>query len=284
MSRKFLLLDCDYLCHRAKYTTGELSYHGTPTGVIYGFLKGLSAYQDLFGTSNFVFCWDSRSCKRTEMYPEYKAQRDHKEYSEEETEFNNAFRKQMKKLRTTYLPRIGFKNIFIQRGYESDDIIASICDNLPDSDEAVIISSDKDLYQCIAHNISYYNPQKHKVLTLQGFKEKYGIAAVRWGLVKAYAGCHTDNVSGIEGIGEKTAIKYLLGQLNPETIAYKNITSPVGIEIVERNERLVILPFKGTECFKLRRDNLSEQGWKEVTKLLGIRSIRDKMPFGRRLR
>lgn len=282
MSRKYLLLDCDYLCYRARYTTGGLSYEGSATGVIYGFLKSLSEFQDLFNTSRFVFCWDSRTNKRRDMFPEYKAQREKREYSDEEAEFNRAFRKQMKKLRTTYLPMIGFKNVFVQKGYESDDIIASICDRLQPLNEAVVVSSDHDLYQCISHNVSLYNPQTGKVLTLQGFKKQFGIEPVRWGLVKSFAGCSTDNVPGIRGVGEKTAIKYIRAQLNPDSKVYKAITSPEGIVIRERNSELVVLPLKGTDCFKLRRDDLSEQGWKQVTKLLGMRSIRDRMPFGRR--
>jgi len=282
MNRKYLILDCDYLCHRAKYTTGNLSFGGSATGVIYGFLKLLSGFQDLFRTSNFVFCWDSKYSKRKEIYPEYKVNRDKKEYTDEEIEFDRVFRKQMKKLRTTYLPMIGFRNVFVQRGYESDDIIASICEYLDERDGAVIITSDKDLYQCIRSNVSFYNPQTNKTLTLQGFKKQYGIDVRFWEIVKSLAGCITDNVEGIKGVGEKTAIKYLLNKLNPNSKAYQAIMDN---EIIfQRNQQLVNLPFEGTNQFKLRKDKLSEVGWKQVTKLLGMGSIRDKMPFGRRRR
>jgi len=284
MSRKYLLLDCNYLCHRAKWSTGGLTYDGDAIGVIYGFLKSLSGFQDLFNTSNFVFCWDSETSKRKEIYPEYKAQREKKEYTDEEIEFDRAFRKQMKKLRTTYLPMIGFRNVFVQKGYESDDIIASICcqKNKSIDNEFVIISSDKDLYQCISPSVSFYNPQTSKILTFQGFKKKYGIESYEWGNVKSLAGCTTDNVKGIEGIGEIRAIQFLNGNLNPKSKAMQNIKNPDSDEILFRNQKLVILPFEGTQQFKLRRDNLSEQGWRQVTKLLGMKSIRDRMPFGKR--
>ena len=81
--RKWILLDCPYLCHRMKHTMGDLSFKGAATGIIYGFLKSLSGFQDLFRTSNFVFCWDSKTSKRKEIYPEYKANRDKKEYTDE---------------------------------------------------------------------------------------------------------------------------------------------------------------------------------------------------------
>jgi len=69
---KHIILDCNYLCHRAKHIFGDLTYDGNATGVIYGFLKSLSAFQDLFNTSNFVFCFDSRTSKRKEIYPNIK--------------------------------------------------------------------------------------------------------------------------------------------------------------------------------------------------------------------
>ena len=290
MGKTYLLLDCDYLCHRALHSTGGLSFHGSATGVMYGFLKSLSVFQDLFDTSNFVFCWDSRKSKRLELYPEYKANRHKKDkYTDAELEFYRAFKEQMKLLRTTYLPTIGFGNVFVQRGYESDDVIASLAsDFLLDScfgegrPEAVIISSDKDLYQCISHNVSYYNPQTSKTLTLQSFKKQYGIVPEGWGTMKALAGCTTDNVKGIKGVGEKRAIDFILKRLKPDSKAYAAITSQKGDAIYAFNKELVVLPMKGTQHFKIGEDNLSEQGWKKVTKLLGMKSIRDKMPFGRR--
>lgn len=290
MGKKYLLLDCNYLCHRAKHTTGSLSYGGNVTGVIYGFLKSLGGFQDLFNTSNFVFCWDSNTSKRKELYPEYKAKRltieQEENMSEEEIqhwEFETEFRRQIKKLRTTYLRMIGFSNIFIQRGYESDDIIASISRWISANEnlEAIIISSDKDLYQCISHNVSFYNPQRNKILTLQGFKKQYGIKPIEWAMMKAIAGCPTDNIRGVGGVGEKTALKYIRGELKSGK-KYNDIKSENGWDIYNRNIRLVHLPLKGTQKFKLEPDKLSEQGWKRVIEMLGMKSIRDRMPFGRR--
>ena len=278
---KHIILDCNYLCHRAKHIFGDLTYDGNATGVIYGFLKSLSAFQDLFNTSNFVFCFDSRTSKRKEIYPEYKANRNKKEYTNEEIEFDKAFRKQIKKLRTTYLPMIGFKNIFIQRGYESDDLMAEICLHIKSDNEAVIITSDKDLYQCIRENISCYNPHTNKRMTYQGFKKEYDISSVDWHLIKAIAGCTTDNVKGVKGIGEKFAIKYLTGQLRTGK-KYLDIVSVEGVDIFNRNIHLVKLPMKGTKGCILKQDKLSESGWKEVIKLLGMKSIKDRMPFGRK--
>lgn len=196
--------------------------------------------------------------------------------------FEKEFRWQMKMLRRQYLPTIGYKNIFVQKGYEADDIIASICFNLSMLDKAIIISSDQDLYQLINFQVSSYNPVKKKILTLQGFKEKYGILPHEWKLVKALAGCNTDGVPGVKGIGEKTAIKYLTKNLKATARAYQSITSKEGLRIFERNMRLVSLPFKVTKVFKLQEDEITQEGWNKVMKKLGMKSLRDKAPIFKR--
>jgi len=282
MSRKkWLLLDAPYLCHRAKYSTGGLSFENTPTGIIYGFLKTVSHFQEFFNTPYVAFCWDSKFSKRKEIFPAYKANRKdkYKDMNKKEIKLEKEFRWQMKMLRRKYLPAIGYKNIFVQKGYEADDIIASICLNLSMLDEAVIISSDQDLYQLINSYTSLYNPAKGKVLTLQGFKKKYGIEPYLWREVKIIAGCATDGVPGVNGVGEKTAIKYLKKELKESTKAYKNITSKIRSNLQRRNNKLISLPFKGTKQFKLRKDNITQEGWDEVIEMLGMKSLRDKAPI-----
>ncbi len=282
MSRKWLILDCNFLCHRLKHSMGGLSFEGGPTGIIYGFLKSIPIYQEMFDTPYIIFCWDSKSSKRQEIYPKYKLNRKIKqrEMDEEELNFETEFRYQMKMLRLKYLPMIGFKNIFCQKGYEADDLIASFCLAIPDKNQIVIITSDQDLHQCLTTNIFIYNPIKRKRMTLQGLHKQYGLKPHEWKMMKAIAGCSTDNVLGIKGIGEKTAIKYLTGGLSDASKAFQKINSEIGWKIYKRNLKLVSLPFKGTKKYKLRKDELSADGWKQVIRKLGLKSIRDKVPMG----
>jgi DNA polymerase-1 len=263
---------------------GGLSNGNTPTGVIYGFLKTVIALQESFSTDKVIFCWDSKSSKRKELYPDYKKKRSqrYKEWTDEEAEFEKAFRLQMKKLRRIYLKQIGYRNVFCQKGYEGDDIMASICKDLPSSSEAIIVTSDQDLYQCLKHNVSFHNPLKRKTLTQKGFKKQYDITPKEWYMLKAITGCPTDEVQGVYGVGEKIGIKYLKGNLKETSVAYGNITSFAGIEIYKRNIKLVKLPMLGTKHFKLKEDKLSRKGWKEVMKLLGMKSLRDKGLMNRR--
>jgi DNA polymerase-1 len=284
MYKKWLVLDCNYLCHRAKHSMGGLSNGNTPTGVIYGFIKTVIYLQEMFNTHRVIFCWDSIKNNRYDIFPGYKQKRKsrYNELTSEEEEFEKAFRSQMKKLRRYYLKEIGYRNVFCQKGFESDDLIASICKNLPDDQQAVIITSDQDMYQCIKHNISFHSPQKKETVTLQGFTKQYGITPKEWGMLKAIVGCSTDEVPGVRGVGEKTCLKYLKGELKDTTKAYQSITSKEGIAIYKRNRPLVILPFKGTKVFKLKKDRISEEGWKNVMKKLGMKSLREKAPIFRR--
>ncbi len=282
MNKKWLILDCNFLCHRLKYAMGGLSHEGGPTGIIYGFLKSIPMYQEMFDTSYIIFCWDSKTSKRQEIFPEYKANRKKrfKEMSKEEVIFETKFQYQMKMLRRKYLSMIGFKNIFCQKGYEADDLIASFCLTIPDKNQIVIITSDQDLYQCLAINICIYDPNKRKKMTLQGLYKKYKIKPHEWLMLKALAGCTTDEVPGVKGIGEKTAIKYLTGELSDASKAFQKINSKIGWKIYKRNLKLVSLPFNRTKKYKLKNDNLSADGWKQVIRKLGLKSIRDKVPMG----
>jgi len=171
----------------------------------------------------------------------------------------------------------------MQKGYEADDIIASLTQTIPTTSEVVIISSDHDLFQCIKSNVCMHNPSTGKILTLQGFKKLYGITPQEFTMVKALAGCSTDNIAGIPGVGEKTAIKYLKGELKDTTKAFQKIVSAEAVQIRKRNMSLVQLPYEGVNKFHLRPDQLSEAGWIQVMNKLGMKSLRKRMPFsGRR--
>jgi len=274
MNRVWLILDCNYLCHRAKHAMGNLEFNGNATGVIYGFLHDIINLQEMYDTKYTIFTWDYGKGLRQNINPEYKAKRREKEYTDDELKFEQDFREQMELLRTEYLKEIGFRNIFFQKGYEADDVIASICHNLPDGDTGVIISADHDLYQLLTVSVSMYAPQLNKRMTKSKFIKEFGISPCQWAQIKALAGCSSDNVIGIKGVGEKTAIKYMLKTLNPKTVAHKKIQKQKEATI-KRNLPLVELPFKGTKTFKLKKDVISKDGWKSVCEKLGFDSIKD---------
>lgn len=283
--QKWLILDCHYLCHRALHTTGTLSFNDVLTGVVFGFLRDISTFQEVHQTDRLVFCFDSKESKRRELYPPYKQKRREQveQMDGEELRLWQEMRRQITNLRMEILPEIGFKNVFIQKGYEADDLIASVVLNsIDEADEAVIIGSDKDLYQLLTDRVSMWNPSKSKAITLRSFVTEYGITPDRWAEVKAYAGCNSDGVEGLEGIGEKTAAKYIAGKTNPKHKVHQKLVE--GISTFKRNLPLVRLPFEGVETFDLEIDTVDEKRWTKVTTDLGMRSIRDSVPITGRAR
>jgi 5'-3' exonuclease len=280
-SKPILILDCQYLCHRAFHALGaNLDFAGEPTAVVFGFLKDVSALLNEFQTERVVFTWDRGCGKRREIYPEYKAVRmaAHQDATDEEKQARRDFLRQVQKLRECYVPQLGYRNSFWQDGYEADDVIASVVkQSLGEDDQAIIVSSDQDLWQLIGPNASCYNPYKKTLLDRDTFMATYGIEPCLWANVKALAGCSTDGVPGIKGIGEATAVKWFRSQLKFDSVAYRKINE-MGIEIHNRNIQLVRLPFAGTEVFRLREDETSAERWRTLADKLGMKSIRELAP------
>jgi DNA polymerase-1 len=285
MRNQLLAIDMPFMCHRARYSTGKLSHSGSATGVIYGVLKQIENLKHTIRTKYTVFCWDSRLSKRAQIYPAYKDNRKDRNKTDQEREEFADFKKQMVCLRMKYLPMMGFKNQLIQPGYEADDIMASLAKNLYSDQRAILVTSDHDLYQTLSPNVYIYNPLRMKYYTLSDFRMQYGIRPDQWSWVKAVAGCSSDNIKGLEGVGEKTAIKYLRNELKPTTKAYqkiRNITqTEAGGEMLSLNMRLVDLPYHGTRRFSpLHPDAFNKKGWEQVCKRLGFRSLKGDFRHG----
>lgn len=283
MNDTWLIIDTDYLCHRARWSMRDLSWQGAATGTIYGVLQTVLQLQERFQTDKVAFCFDSHVSKRQEIYPAYKANRKNRQpMTAEEERFEKEFRRQVIKLRKEYLPEIGFRNIFWQQGYESDDLIARLAIDLtiprcfPEGThyDGVIVSADHDLYQCITGHVRLYDFKG--TMTLQRFKQEFGLVPCQWATVKSIAGCSTDNVQGIKGVGEKTAVKYLRGLLKPTSKAFRAIEA--GKTIIERNKKLTRLPLHGAGIPKLQKDQVTKEGWDSVCRKLGFKSLRGKLP------
>jgi len=274
MKQTWLLLDVPNLAYRNFYVLGDLSNQGIKIGVIFGILRDIQNLLELFSTDKIVFCFDAGNEKRLTIYPDYKAKRKEKVngMTKEELEAREQLHKQINKLRDKILPFLGFRNIFWQDGYEADDVIASICSNTLNSDKAVIISTDSDLFQLLSgERIVIWNPRKGKVVTEQSFVKERGISCSQWADVKAIAGCHSDDIPGIRGIGEKTAVRFLQGRIKPDSTAYNKIV--LGNEIWRRNIRLTQLPFIGVDSFELVEDRVTKEKWQKAMEKLGIKSL-----------
>jgi DNA polymerase-1 len=261
---------------------GELTWKGAATGVIYGFLQSVIHLQERFDTDRVAFCFDSRFSKRQKLYPAYKANRKHRQpMTDKEREFEAEFHRQIIKLRMEYLPAIGFRNILWQQGYEADDLIASAANTcIEQGDEAVIVTADEDLFQCIRGCVSTFNPLKQERMTLQKFWERYKIRPENWPFVKAVAGCSSDNIPGLKGIGQVKALHYLWGVLPKGSKDDNQILGAQETgEPLDTYMKLVTLPFPGTKTVHLHSDNrISKESWNDVCKHLGFKTLHPRIP------
>jgi DNA polymerase I len=272
-----LIIDCNAICHAAKHTLDGLYFEDQKVGVIFGFLNRLIGFNKQFNPENILFVWDSGENYRKKIFPEYKLKRKSNK-TEEEKRLDSVAFSQFDELREHILPFIGFRNIFYQVGFEADDIMAQIVKDYCRRN-FVIVTTDSDIYQLLGETVKIYNPKKKEVMTELSFRNEYGIAPKDWIRVKAIAGCTSDEIPGIEHVGEKTAIKYIKNDLKTGSVAFDSIT--YGHEIIERNLKLVTLPLEGTESVKIKRDFRNIDNFVSVCESRGFMSMLKKETYKR---
>lgn len=250
---------------------GHLSHEDIETGVPFGVLRDIHTFIRDFQTPHVVFCFDYGKPIRSDALPGYKANRS-QENDPNKQEQRRRVRRQMELLRTDYLPSIGFCNLCYEFGYEADDMIASAVAAVRRRKErAVIVSSDHDLYQLLSPDVILWKASSQENYTHCAFQTEFGIEPEQWVDVKAIAGCKSDNVPGIPGVGEITAAKFLAGLLKPTSQAYKKIVA--GNATWQLNREIVRLPYSGTPEVSLYQDETTKERWAGVLARLGIRSV-----------
>ena len=272
-----IIIDANNLCYKNFYTLGGLSYKEEDTGIIFGFLSELLHLAKKFEARDFIFCWDSKKSYRKLIYPEYKVNR--KDKSPEELKSLSIAYKQFDLLRKEILPYLGFNNNFIQAGYEADDLMTYISKQLSDKDKYnIIVSSDNDMLQCMDKFTTIWNGKNR--ITPDSFIEEWKTSHYNWAYIKSIAGCSSDNVKGIEGVGELTATKYMRGMLGKGKV-FERIESKEGQEIIKRNRKLVELPYKGLRPIniELKNDNKEEKRFYSLFKKYGFNSFLGKDRF-----
>lgn len=271
---KWLLIDGPNLCWAAFHTTGHLS-----NGVVFGFLKQVLATQDLLGADRLIFAFDEGLLKRQIIFPDYKHSRLAKtrEGPAEDVAGRLEVQRQILMLKQHLLPEVGYSNVFYQGGFEADDIIADLSKLDWGADELILVSRDHDLYQLLRPGVSIFHPVDKKHVTEESFREAYDIDPKQWVDVKALTGCDTDDVPGVTGVAEKTAIKYLKGELTKGIIHERIVAAQ---EQINFNYKLVRLPFPGCPRFKIKQDSLTKFKWRSSMVNLRMTSLQTSFPIG----
>ena len=107
-----------------------------------------------------------------------------------------------------YLKTLPVKTVILDK-VEADDIIAYLCDKLPNhpDDKVFIVSSDKDFLQLVNKNVIVYRPMEKKYYTEEVFKAKYKMSPQNFILHKTLLGDASDKIKGVKGLGEKGLLK-----------------------------------------------------------------------------
>jgi len=271
---KWLLVDVMYLCHRARWSTGSINtFDNGWTGLSYGVIQTLGSLRKKFQADITVLALDSKNSLRRNILPGYKASRRQNMTEEEAAEFK-AFCEEVDRMHAELFPAAGYHNVVRVNGYEADDVIAKYAEMIKSPDTAIIISSDKDLLQCLRQGVELYTPGKDKVITALEFKEQYRIDPFMWASVKALAGCGTDEVPGIPGVGEKTAADYFNGRLRPGTARHELIEN--NIHFLKNNIKLVRLPFPGIVVPEIKLDSTGEISHRVAMAMMGVESTKKR--------
>ena len=223
--KKVILVDGNNLVFRSYYATaysGNIMKNskGFPTNALYGFISMMNKILAEEKPEYIAVAFDIGKNFRREKYDFYKAGR---------METPNELKMQMP-IAKNILEAMGIKYLELEP-YEADDIIgtlAKMAEEDPDYD-ATIISSDRDLLQLISNQVDVkllkskdyirYNPET--------FYEDYGIEPIKVIDLKALSGDVSDNIPGVKGVGEKTAIK-LLQEFGSLEGIYENIANIPG--------------------------------------------------------
>jgi DNA polymerase-1 len=249
----YLLLDVSSLAHRALHTVGDLCHPENPdqyTGVHYQLLQTCERLAAQFRTRNLAFFFDSRESLRKEKYLGYKAKRelDRKKEPSKLQEQRQGMYEQVNAL-PKLLKQMGAVNVFGQTGYEADDLIAQAAKTNADKD-LVIIGRDQDLYQVLGPTVSMYDVTNKVKYTDVDFSAEWNLLPCQWANVKAWAGCTSDSIVGLPGVGEITAAKFCRNGLSSTHKKYDLFAQ--NLDVYNTNIELVRLPYPGTREVSLQ--------------------------------
>ena len=202
---KTLLVDGDNLFKIGFHGVREMYNNGDHLGGLYHFINILRRFLEEHNLDKVVVFWDgdSNSSIRKSIYPQYKANR-----RQDMNEYKYESYLQQKSRVKEYLEEIFVRQVEMINN-EADDLIAHYCKVATDED-VIIFSADKDLTQLISERVTIYSP-----ITKQYFKNgdmitinKVEIPHYNVLITKVFTGDKSDNIDGIEGLGEKTLLKF----------------------------------------------------------------------------
>lgn len=203
MENKLVIIDGSSLLYRAFYALPPLSKNGVYTNAVFGFLRMLlSIYRTLNPEYMAVSFDKSRETFRTKMYSGYKATR---KPAPDELVPQFALIKEVL--------RVMGVAVYEPEGYEGDDVLGTLSRRYEESLPVYIVTGDRDALQLSDEHVTVLLTRKGisqmDAMTPEAVMEKYQITPSQVIDMKALMGDASDNIPGVRGVGEKTALKLI---------------------------------------------------------------------------
>lgn len=220
MTKRLVIIDGLSVFYRGYYALPNLSTKdGTPTGGVYGFAVMALEVVKRLKPDYVCVAWDksgTNTAARTALYPEYKAGR-----KAPPPDFHEQIPILHQLLEALEWP------LYEIDGYEADDIMGAFAKQAGQKGiESYLITSDLDVLQLINPHTHIYTLKKGlsniELFNETYFREKYGIEPHQFVDVKALKGDASDNIPGVAGVGEKTALQ-LISEYQTLDGVYENI-------------------------------------------------------------
>lgn len=266
LNSRVLLVDGLNLFLRSFAVFPAMDDNGEHVGGIVGFLKSLASIITNIQPTKCIVIFDGKggSLRRRQLYPEYKQNRKMDIKLNRTYDFNtiedekDSIKKQLMTLMSVleFLPL----GVMCIDHTEADDIIAFLSEHIPSKYKGttVIASADKDFMQLVNDNCFVYNFNKKMIFTKESVFNEYGVYPCNMTLVRAFEGDKSDNINGVNGIGQKTLLKNIpilsgseyiseekLKEIcnleNNNSITYKKIRDGFNNGLIERNIKLMEL-------------------------------------------
>ena len=286
MTKRLLLIDGHSMAYRAFYALPAENFttaQGQHTNAIYGFATMLLSLLSTEKPTHVAVAFDvSRKTFRSEIFPEYKANR---------TKTPDEFRSQMSYLHDL-VTAFGIHSFEVE-GFEADDVIATIAKQAErEGAEIFICTGDRDSFQLVNEKTTVLYPKRGvsdlSRMTPDAVQEKYGMSSEQYPDFAALRGDPSDNLPSVPGVGEKTAAKWVVeyGSLHELIANIDKLTGKVGqslrdsINDVIRNRELTQLVANVPLAFSidaLAWSGVDENQTNPLFEKLEFKTLKDRM-------
>jgi DNA polymerase-1 len=218
-----VLVDGSSYLYRAFHALPPLANSkGMPTGAVKGVLNMLKSLRRQYPDSPFAVVFDAKGGTfRDTLYADYKANR---------PSMPDDLRVQVEPLHAA-VKALGYPLLCVDN-VEADDVIGTLARSSAAADRPVVISTgDKDMAQLVDGHITLVNTMTGTVLDIAGVKEKFGVGPEHIIDYLALMGDKVDNIPGVPGVGEKTAVGLLVGVGGGLETLYANLDKVAALPI-----------------------------------------------------